>query len=194
MSEERFEALVKGSRSVRSFVPGEKIGAETLEKLVELCRYTPSSANLQALKFRPVTDEAEASQVFAATAWAGYIKDEKLPPEGHEPTAYIIICCDKNITENTIPFYKDTGICAQTIMLAAAEAGLAGCMIGSFDAQRIKSALKLPDSLEITLVLALGYADEAPQIVEPRNGDIKYFRKDGHHYVPKRSLEEIIIK
>ena len=194
MSQNNLEALLKKSRSVRSFVPGKKVSPETLEKLIELCRYTPSSANLQALKFRPVTDEVEVAQVFAATAWAGYIKDEKLPPQGHEPTAFIIICCDKNITENVTPFYKDTGICAQTVMLGAAEAGLGGCMIGSFDAEKIKTALRLADSLEITLVLALGHADEAPEIVDAKNGDIKYFRKNGRHYVPKRSLDDIIIK
>ena len=35
-------------------------------------------------------EEGETASVFAATKWAGYIKDEKLPPEGHEPAAYII--------------------------------------------------------------------------------------------------------
>ena len=79
-------------------------------------------------------------------------------------------------------------------MLGAAEAGLGGCMIGSFDAEKIKTALRLTDSLEITLVLALGYADEAPEIIDAKNGDIKYFRKNGRHYVPKRSLDDIIIK
>lgn len=194
MSKSNLESLIKKSRSVRSFAPGKKVDSETLEKLIELCRYTPSSANLQALKFRPVTDEAEVAQVFAATAWAGYIKDEKLPPEGHEPSAFIVICCDKNIAANVTPLFKDTGICAQTAMLGAAEAGLGGCMIGSFDADKIKTALGLSDNLEITLVLALGYADEAPEIIDAKDGNIKYFRKNGCHYVPKRSLDDIIIK
>ena len=88
---EEFRKLCGGSRSVRSF-KRESMGKDTLEKLCDLCRYTPSTANLQALKFRPVCEARETASVFAATKWAGYIKDEKLPPEGHDPAAYIIIC------------------------------------------------------------------------------------------------------
>lgn len=190
---EEFRKLCGGSRSVRSF-KRESIGKNTLEELCDLCRYTPSTANLQALKFRPVCEAGETASVFAATKWAGYIKDEKLPPEGHEPAAYIIICCDREIAPNVVPFYKDTGICAQTVMLGARALGLGGCMIGSFDAEKIKAALKLPQQYEITLVLALGVPDEAPEIVDAECGDIKYYRRNGQHFVPKRVLEEIIIR
>ena len=67
-------------------------------------------------------------------------------------------------------------------------------MIGSFDAEKINAALKLPQQYEITLVLALGVPDEAPEIVDAESGDIKYYRRGGQHFVPKRALEEIIIR
>ena len=190
---EEFRMLCASSRSVRSF-KRENIEKETLEKLCELCRYTPSTANLQALKFRPVCDTGEAASVFAATKWAGYIQDEKLPPEGCEPAAYIIICCDREIAPNVTPFYKDTGICAQTVMLGARTMGLGGCMIGSFDAEKIRESLKIPQQYEITLVLALGTPNEIPELVDAKCGDIKYYRRGGQHFVPKRGLEEIIIR
>ena len=70
--------------------------------------------------------------------------------------------------------------------------GYGGCMIGSFEAAPIKEALAIPENLEITLVLALGKALEAPQICK-NEGDIKYFREEDQHFVPKRSLEEITV-
>lgn len=160
--------------------------------MIECARLCPSSANLQALKFRCVFEEAECEKVFLETRWAGYLKNEVIPPKGNEPAAYIIVCNDKTIAKNPVPFYKDTGIVSQAIMLRATEMGYGGCMIGSFCEENIKSALSLPDDLEITLVLALGKAAEEPEIVDC-HGDIKYYRENGTHYVPKRPLSEIII-
>ena len=183
--------LLKKSRSVRSF-KNENVSRETLLSFVEACRYTPSTANLQALKFSVVTNKNDCESIFAATKWAGYIKDEQIPPSGHEPAAYIVIYNDTSIAPNTTAFFKDTGIAAQTIMLLAAETGLGGCMIGSFDGNAVKSVRGAGKELEVTLVLALGYPDEEPVIVDS-TGDIKYFRKNGVHYVPKRTVDEIII-
>ncbi len=186
------ELLLK-NRSIRSFDKSEKIEEEKLLHMVENTRFCPSSANLQALKFRIVNTEEECERVFSSTKWAGYLKDEKIPPKGCEPTAYIIVCNDKEIAKNPVPFYKDTGIVSHTILLSACEMGYGGCMIGSFDEKAIKNDLNISENLEITLVLAIGKPMEEPKICES-SGDIKYYRENGIHYVPKRSLEEIIIK
>ena len=185
--------LLLKNRSIRSFVPGEKVPDEILMKMIEATRFCPSSANLQALKFRPVNSEAECEKMAAAIKWAGYLPAGTVPPEGHGSTSYIVICLDKNISSNVSAFNKDTGICAQTMMLCAAEEGYGGCMIGSVDREAVTSALKLPENLEITLVLALGKPDETP-VIEDSKGDIKYYRENGQQYVPKRTLEEIVIK
>ncbi len=184
--------LLKKTRSVRCFDRSVKISEAELYDMIECSRFCPSSANLQALKFRAVFEEEECERVFLQTKWAGYLKDEVIPQKGCEPVAYIIVCNDKSIAKNSIPFYKDTGIVSQAIMLRACEMGYGGCMIGSYNEEKVKSALGLPEELEITLILALGKAAEEPVIVESE-GDIKYYRENGTHYVPKRPLSEIII-
>lgn len=185
--------LLQKNRSIRSFEKSARITKNELLDMIECTRLCPSSANLQALKFRPVYDEEECERVFKNTKWAGYLKDMKIPPEGNEPAAYIIVLHDKNIAKSPVPFYKDTGIVSHTILLRAAEMGYGGCMIGSFNNEEILRELSITKDLEITLVIALGKAMEEPVILE-NEGDIKYFRKDGVHYVPKRSLEEIVIE
>lgn len=183
--------LVLKNRSYRSF-SRETIGREKLTEYIDMARITASSANLQALKYRIVADAEECAKTFAQTKWAGYLSDMEIPPKGCEPTGYIVICIDTDITKNIHGFYKDTGIAAQTIMLAAAEDGFGGCMIGSFNEENLKSELSIPENLTVSLVLALGRPSEEVELTEFA-GDVKYYRENGVHYVPKRSLEEVII-
>ena len=124
---------------------------------------------------------------------AAALVNVKLPPEGHAPTAYIVICCDTTVEPNTTRVLRDIGISAQTIMLAATEVGLGGCMIGSFSPDRVSTALNIPEKYRPMLVLALGKPDEKVELIEAVDGNVTYYRKNGIHYVPKRTLEDIII-
>ena len=187
--------LIKKSRSYRSFDHSVKISDAQLRDWIECARFCPSSINLQMLKFRPVTDPSECQAVLAQTRWAGKLQDIKLPPKGYEPTAYIVICADTNVIGSAEKFQKDVGICAQSIMLAACEAGFGGCMIGAFMPSGVAQALQLPEYLLPQLVLALGKPNETVQLTElPETGDPSYYRQNGVHYSPKRSLDELIIK
>ena len=187
--------LIKQSRSYRSFDPEILISPEQLTDWIDCARYCPSSINLQMLKFLPVTDVTKCTKILACIKFAGKLKDIKLPPEGHAPTAYVVICADSRVIPGAEKFQKDVGICAQTIMLAACEAGFGGCMIGAFSATDIAQALQLPDHLLPQLILALGKPDETVCLAElPESGDTSYYRQNGIHYSPKRPLEDLIIK
>lgn len=187
--------LLLSSRSYRSFDESVKISPELLADWVDCTRYAPSSINLQMLKFCAVTDKALCARLLGSTRWAGKIMDMKLPPEGHAPIAYIVICADKSVVPTAENFDKDVGICAETIMLAAAEAGFGGCMIGSFSPDGVKEILELGENLVPKLVLALGKPDERVELVgEADDGSVTYYRENGIHYVQKRKLENILIQ
>ncbi len=186
--------LIKASRSYRSFDPSVKLSREQLAELVDHARLSPSSINLQMLKFRLVTDEAECAVLLPLTRWAGKIKDRKLPPDGHAPVAYIVICADTDVISTAETFQRDVGICAQSIMLAAAEAGFGGCMIGSFSATETSALLALPKNLSPQLVLALGKPDERVELTAAApDGSVTYYREGDVHYVQKRALEDLIV-
>ena len=188
------QELIRASRSYRSFDPSHPISREALAEMVECARFCPSSRNLQVLKFRLVTEVEELNQMLSCTRWAGLLRDMVIPPVGHAPTAYVVICIDTSLTDQLVPFQKDVGICAQSILLAATEAGFGGCMIGSFQADAVKNALSLPDHLAPQLVLGMGKPDETVELTEVgEDGNVAYYRKDGVHYVPKRALEDLII-
>ena len=187
--------LILASRSYRSFDESVKITRENLLDWIDHARLSPSSMNLQMLKYRIVLTDAECAMMLKNTRWAGKIKDQQIPPVGHAPTAYIVICADKQVSHAADTFLKDVGICAQSIMLAAAESGFGGCMIGSFDATATRADLALAESLVPLLVLGLGKPDEEVRLVDPAaDGSVTYYRENGVHYVQKRPLEELVIE
>ncbi|MBR3894668.1 MAG: nitroreductase family protein [Clostridia bacterium] len=187
--------LIIASRSYRSFDESAKISREQLANWVDHARLSPSSINLQMLKFRLVHRPEECAAMLANTRWAGKLKDLKLPPKGHAPVAYIVICADTSVIETADKFLKDVGICAQSIMLAAAEAGFGGCMIGSFSPEILSRDLALSDNLIPQLVLALGKPDEQVALTDAaEDGSVTYYRENGIHYVQKRALKDLILE
>ena len=185
--------LVKKNRSARSFSPKRAISPEILCELCDIARHSPAAMNLQPLKYRIVTDPDEVAALVANTGWARSLSIP-LPPKGHEPSAFIVICHDLSITPEKPIFLIDVGIVAETIMLAATEKGLGGCMIGSGKEETIASLLDLPEGIVPKLVLALGVPDEKIVLEDAREGRVTYYR-DGEniHHVPKRPLEEILL-
>ncbi len=188
-------ALTYEARSVRVFDEERLPSKELLCHFVDCARVTPSAGNMQVLKYKICCDADTVKQLRPLTRWAGYIKDKKLPPDGKEPTAFIVICHDKSIGAVTPFTQMDVGIAAQTVNLAAREAGFALCMIGSFDKDGVRKLFDLEDDLEPQLVLAIGAPAEEPVICSvDGTGSIKYFRDSADlHFVPKRSLEEILL-
>lgn len=188
--------LIQKNRSYRSFDASRKISKEELESLIDLARKVPSARNLQALKYKLCFNEEDCAKLFPLTAWAGSLRPLVLPPEGHKPTAYIIICTDSDISseEKNRFLGVDIGIAAQTIMLAAAEKGLGGCMLGAFSAEKVSEAFEICPRYVPALILALGKPDEEIILHDADEISVPYYRdQNGFHHVPKRKREDIII-
>jgi len=184
--------LIEKTRTYRRFDGNQDISAETLASLVDLARMSASGANRQPLKYMLVTDPAQREILYPCLAWAGYLTTWEGPDPGERPTGYIVILGDKEISES---FGIDHGIAAQSIMLGATEAGLGGCIIASVKKERLRAAFDIPKQYEILIVLALGKPVEKVVVETIQNNDVKYWRDEKmNHHVPKRPLDELIIK
>ena len=187
--------LILASRSYRSFDESVKISRDDLLNWIDHARLSPSSINLQMLKYRIVLKSDECAMMLKNTRWAAKIKDQVIPPTGHAPVAYIVICADKQVSPAADTFLKDVGIAAQSIMLAATEAGFGGCMIGSFDPTATRVDLGLGEHLVPLLVLGLGKPDETVTLVDAaKDGSVTYYREGGKHYVQKRTLKDLVLE
>jgi len=187
-----FKALAEAARTCRRFHEEQPLGMTDLEWLVDCARLAPSAKNGQELRFTLVENGETCQKLFALTRWAGALKDWGGPHPGERPTGFVAILMPENGKELAC---FDVGIAAQTIQLAASSRGWGCCMIQAFDHQAAPALLHVPDGMKIALVLGLGVAKEK-RVVAAMSEAVAtpYWRDaDGVHYVPKRSLEELII-
>ena len=190
-----FLDLVKQARSHRGFRQDRKVTRQELEHLVECARFTPAARNDQVLKYYLAEKPETVAAIQPLTKWAGALAELHLPRKGAEPVAYVVICLDGSLAENPAPYQRDVGIVAQTMLLAAAEMGLNGCMIGSFAAGELREKLGLPEAIKPQLLLALGEGtDRIVMTNVGEDGSTTYYRDaEDTHYVPKRTLEQLIL-
>lgn len=191
-----FLELVKSSRSYRRFDSNYTISRETLESFIEAVRYATSSVNRQPLKYALSYEKELNDKIFPHTRWAKLLTDEQFPPQTEEeqPTAYILITADKEIAPQPDRYRVDVGICAQTIMLAAREQGLGGCMIGNFDRKEVCDLMGVDEKYEPMLLLALGKPNETIVIEDlPESGSTAYYNVNKVQHVPKRAVKDMII-
>ena len=185
------ELIVK-NRSYRSFTSKE-ISQGELGEMLDCGRLGGAARNLQGIKYAFVTDKPTCDSIFPHTAWAGSI--EWNPTAEESPRAYIVMCGD---SEPSLPqhlLYFDMGIAAQNILLKATEMGYGGCILGAFNKIKVKEILGIEDRYSVEILIALGAPNEETQLVEAIDGNTTYYRDENNvHYVPKRSLEELVIK
>ena len=184
--------LTLKSRSTRRFREDQRIPMETLVHLIDIARFCPSARNRQPLRYILSVEEKETVQIRSCLLFALDLPGWDGPAEGERPAAYITIIASKGAEPDPS---IDLGIAAQTILLAAAEKGIAGCIFGSIRRTELASLLQIPDGYQILLVIALGYSGEEILIEEPgEDGDTRYWRDEqGIHHVPKRSLRDCIL-
>lgn len=183
------DKLLLRNRSYRGYDISYKVHRRQLETIVSVNTKVASSINYQRLRFRLVTAGPEADIVNSHIRMGRALPELHLPFKGTEPEAFIIVCatCEENPGIDI-----DLGISLQSMLLKAVDLGLGGLIIRNFDRDELHSALALP-SVPL-VVLAIGKPAEKIELVPVRAGeDLKYYRKDGVHYVPKIVAEDLII-
>ena len=189
-----FAGLVRGCRSYRRFDEGDPIPEALLVELANLARLTASGVNRMPLRYRLVSAAAEREAVFVQLKWAGTLRDWDGPEPGERPTGYVVICDAGGGATTAV----DEGIAAQTIVLAAAQAGYGACMLHAFNKAKVAEALELDAAgVQPLMVIALGRAAETvrlePLAASP-DASTNYWRDAASvHHVPKRPLADVLL-
>lgn len=192
MEYKELKTLIERNRSYRRFDESHRISVKELEEVLDLCRYTASGRNLQPLKYKLITSEEECSQIFPHLKWAGYLEDWDGPEEGERPVGYILQYLDTSLTKQLL---CDDGIQIEALTLGCVSKGLGTCVIKSFNKLEIEKIAGSPETLELRYVIAVGKPIESVEIEDMKEGDVRYWRDAaGVHHVPKRRLEEILVK
>ena len=182
------DSLLLRNRSHRGYSQLYKVERGQLEKIVAVNTRIPSARNQQVLRYRLVTAD-EADKVLPHIRLGGALPELHLPAEGEEPRAFIVVCTSAPETRYVD---MDLGISLQSMALKAVEMGLNSVIICAFDKAAVKEALDL--QMEPLSILAVGKGTDSIQLLSIKeDADHAYYRKDGIHYVPKVSLEDLII-
>ena len=187
------EELLAKNRSFRRFHQDPPLDEPTLVELVKLARLCPSAANRQPLKYVISWEPERNAAIFPHLRWAAALAGWPGPAEDERPTGYIVILGDTRISRH---IEWDVGIVAQSMLLAATQRGLGGCMVGSIDRDGLRGTLAIAEHLEINLVIALGRPGETVVLEHgTRPDEVPYWRDDeGVHHVPKRPLDDVLVR
>ncbi|KYK21591.1 nitroreductase [Thermoplasmatales archaeon SG8-52-2] len=182
-----YEAILS-RRSIRRFKQ-KQIPLELLKKFVNGARLAPSAANLQPLEFLIINEKDLCKKIFDTLGWAAYIKPKWAPSENERPVAYIIMLINDKKNNYAI---RDVSLASENIVLAAEEEKIGSCIMYKINREKLRELLKIPNSIIIDTVIALGYKAEDPVVVDFIDS-VKYFRDENEVlHVPKRKLEDII--
>ncbi len=183
------EQAIRTRRSIRKF-QNRDVSMQIVDELLELARYYPSAANLQPLKFIPITTDDMRMRISSQVKWAGYLKN--YAPKNEElPAAYIIVCGDLQISRQ---FEFAAGAAVSQLLLAIHAKGLSGCCLGIPERLPMCRILELsPEQHEPLYAIALGYPAHSASVVEQRESCAYYLDEDGNFIVPKRPISEIVL-
>lgn len=150
------EQALKTRRSIREY-KDEEVPVETLWKLFEVCRYSPTSRNSQSYYFIVIKDREKIEYLAS-------LRGSSSSPIAKSPLA-VAICADPNKTKRPD---QDGDIAAYHFMIAAHLFGLGTCWIAAMDRDEAKECLEIPKEHYIATITPLGFPDEHKEIPERR--------------------------
>ena len=166
-----FLELAKHRCTIRSFIE-QPIEKEKLDYILEAGRVAPTACNKQPQRIIVVQKSENIRKVEKAYKTFG--------------TQCVMIICRDTRDALIRPFDNkcsgdlDIGIITDHMMLAASEVGIGSLMVGLFDPHIIRREFAIPDYIEPTALLILGY---------PKNG----FLDANRHTRERKALNETIM-
>jgi len=147
-----FLALAKSRCTTRGFTD-KKIPEEDLDRILMAGRVAPTACNRQPQRIIVVRDPGNILRVQKAYRTFG-------------SQCVLIVCQDKSDPlvrpwDGKCSGDLDIGIVCDHMMLAAREVGIGSVMVGLFDPNVIRTEFGVPEHIEPTALLILGYPSDA---------------------------------
>ena len=150
--------IIKKRRSIREF-EDRAVPEEVMDDLVEALRWAPSAGNLQSRFFYFVLNPALREELAEAAYAQDFIARAPL---------VVVACADRRIAHTygrrgmELYMIQDASASAQNLLLAAHARGLGAVWVGSFDEERVRFLLDIPDDLLPVALVPIGWPAERP--------------------------------
>jgi nitroreductase len=156
--------VIKDRRSVRRYRP-DPIPEESLLRVMEAARFSPSGKNLQPWRFILVKDPSLKRRLVKAAVGQSFIA---------EAPVIVVACgfpdrCYSRMGNYMKSWPIDVAIAFEHLILQAQEEGLGTCWIGAFEEKEVKPILNIPDEVRVLALTPLGFPDENPGAKRRKN-------------------------
>ena len=143
---------IKKRYSCRAY-EDKPIDPDKLDQILEAARLAPSAKNLQDWRFVVVVDKQMRKAVATCTN----------RPEVFGKAAVIIAACSNShevmrCGQAVAPI--DVSIALEHISLQATQLGLGTCWIGSFETEKVRQILEIPQNIAIIELMTVGWPAE----------------------------------
>lgn len=164
-------------RSIRSYT-NQPVTEEDLKKIIETARFAPTWKNSQTARYYAILNQ-ELKNKIAEQATLDFSKN-KLNIQ-NAPALVVLTTVngiagyerDGSFTTSKKTHWQsfDAGIACQTFCLTAYEYGFGTLIMGIFDENKLAEILQLPKQESVSALIAIGYANEAPEVPKRKSVD-----------------------
>jgi nitroreductase len=154
-----FDAII-GRKSIRKFEK-KPVDDKLIGVILHMATHAPSAGNVQDWRFVVVKDEEQKKRLSNAA-----LEQEQIV----EAPVDIVVCSDlKSIglkygrRGEELYSIQDTAAAVENILLSSHALGLGACWVGSFDEEKARFILGLPEHVRPLAIVPVGYPAEQPQ-------------------------------
>ena len=184
--------MLEGRRTIRRFDENRKIDDSAVLDIKRAAQLASSAMNRQPMRYIYVRDEETVNAIFDITMWGAALPDGKGRPKvGERPTMFVIVAYEKSLASPFVEF--DSGLAVSNMTLAAYSHGIGSCILGSANIEKLCVIAEIPDTLQVSCVVAFGYPACQSRTVESDGENLKYYLDENNNYVvPKRRIEDTV--
>lgn len=168
------DKAIKSRHSVRKFSSKKPDWRDIIEA-IDAARYSPMAGGNYTVKFILIDNPESIKRIKEAC-------QQDFVAQAH----YIVVACSS--LSRTINAYgekgktyakQQAGAAIQNFFLKITESGLATCWVGHFVEDQIKSALKIPEEINVEAVLPVGFEYKKKKLLKAKTDldNILYFNE-----------------
>lgn len=149
-------STIQARRSIRKY-SDKPVEEEKLESVLEAARLAPSAKNMQEWKFIVVHDEDIRKRLVEEAIQQPFVGEAPIILVACGTEADSVMKCGQS------RYTVDLSIATSYMILEAHAQGLGTCWLGSFDEEKTKEILEIPEYVRAVSITPLGYPDESPE-------------------------------
>ncbi len=153
---------ISSRRSIRGYAD-TPVPEDTLNRILEAARLSPSARNSQDREFVVVRDPVQRRKLAGAASHQAFVAQAPVL------IAAIATNPEYQMPNGVLAYPMDVGIALDHVTLAAVGEGLGTCWIGGFSQETAREALNVPDSYVVAAILTLGFPSRVPAATPRRS-------------------------